>query len=356
MLDTDGHRPERRSALIAHELSRLDIDIAALSEVRLADEGNLKEHGAGYRLYWSGKPRCERRLPGVGFMVKNSIASRLENLPTGHSDRIMSMRLSLRKGQYITLSSVYAPTLQAEPAEKGKFYTDLRIFSLQVREDDKVIILGDFNARVGKDSETWSGILGKHGVGKCNGNGRLLLEFCTEQQLVITHTLFQQRDILKTTWMHPRSKHWHLLDYILVRRRDQRDVLHTRVLPSAECHTDHRLVHCKLNLHKVLFVALTAKFSSTTRPPSSPDVQESALLQIPQQLFKPELDEFPTLEGTLKAIEQMKIGKAAGVDGIPPEVWKAGGKALDTSFTSSSRFAGTKANYLQIFGMQLSSP
>ena len=49
--------------------------------------------------------------------------------------------------------------------------------------------------------------------------------------------------------MHPRSKHWHLLDYILVRRRDQRDVFHTRVMPSAECHTDHRLVRCKLNLH-----------------------------------------------------------------------------------------------------------
>ncbi|PFX18771.1 hypothetical protein AWC38_SpisGene16846 [Stylophora pistillata] len=48
--------------------------------------------------------------------------------------------------------------------------------------------------------------------------------------------------------MHPRSKHWHLLDCVLVRRRDLKDVLHTRVLPSAECHTDHRLVRCKLKL------------------------------------------------------------------------------------------------------------
>jgi len=48
--------------------------------------------------------------------------------------------------------------------------------------------------------------------------------------------------------MHPRSKHWHLLDYILVRQRDQNDVSHTRVMPSAECHTDHRLVRCKLKL------------------------------------------------------------------------------------------------------------
>ncbi|BHF59736.1 hypothetical protein SprV_0100269700 [Sparganum proliferum] len=28
----------------------------------------------------------------------------------------------------------------------------------------------------------------------------------------------------KVTWLHPRSRQWHLLDYILVRRRGQRDV------------------------------------------------------------------------------------------------------------------------------------
>ena len=45
------------------------------------------------------------------------------------------------------------------------------------------------------------------GLWNCNDNGRLLPEFCTEQQLLITNILFQQRDRLKTTWMHPRSLH-----------------------------------------------------------------------------------------------------------------------------------------------------
>ena len=48
--------------------------------------------------------------------------------------------------------------------------------------------------------------------------------------------------------MHPRSKHWHLLDYVLVRKQDLRDVLHKRVMPSAECHTDHCLIRFKLRL------------------------------------------------------------------------------------------------------------
>ena len=46
-------RPQRHSALVARELARLDIDIAALSEVRFAEQGSLREDGAGWcRLHY----------------------------------------------------------------------------------------------------------------------------------------------------------------------------------------------------------------------------------------------------------------------------------------------------------------
>ena len=48
--------------------------------------------------------------------------------------------------------------------------------------------------------------------------------------------------------MHPRSKKWHLIDYIIVRQRDRKDVELTRVMRGAECWTDHRLVRAKLML------------------------------------------------------------------------------------------------------------
>lgn len=65
MLDkADSSCPERRSALIVHELSCLNIDMAALSKICFVGKGSLKEHGAGYTLYWSGKPSTERRLSG----------------------------------------------------------------------------------------------------------------------------------------------------------------------------------------------------------------------------------------------------------------------------------------------------
>ena len=72
----DGHagsdRPQRRTALVGKELDRYKAETAALSETRLAEEGLLKEVGAGYTFFWSGRKKEERREAGVGFAIKAS--------------------------------------------------------------------------------------------------------------------------------------------------------------------------------------------------------------------------------------------------------------------------------------------
>ena len=52
----------------------------------------------------------------------------------------------------------------------------------------------------------------------------------------------------KTSWMHPRSKHWHLIDYVIVRKTDRQDARMTKTMCGADCWTNHRLVVSKLNL------------------------------------------------------------------------------------------------------------
>ena len=67
-MDSAGSdRPQRRTALVGRELGRYDIQIAALSETRFADVGEIKEVGAGYTFFWSGRKSEERREAGVGF-------------------------------------------------------------------------------------------------------------------------------------------------------------------------------------------------------------------------------------------------------------------------------------------------
>lgn len=48
--------------------------------------------------------------------------------------------------------------------------------------------------------------------------------------------------------MHPRSKQWHLLDYVITRRKDTRDVYITHAMRGADCWTDHRMIISKLQV------------------------------------------------------------------------------------------------------------
>jgi len=113
---------------------------------------------------------------------------------------------------------------------------------------DRLVILGDFNARVGTNYNVSADVIGRHGMGNANSNGIRLLNMCSEFGLVVTNTLFQQSNQRKASWMHPRSKHWHLLDYVITRAPDVADVLLTRTMRGVECWTDHRLVISKCQL------------------------------------------------------------------------------------------------------------
>ena len=241
MLD-GADRLRRRTAVICHELARYNIDVAALSETRLSGEGSLCEEGEGYTIYWRGYPDGVPRIHGVGIALRNSIAANLTESPVYVSERLMTLRIPLVRGEYVTIISGYAPTLSSDEEDKDQFYESLNESIRRVPNSDKLILMGDFNARVGKDAGIWPEVIERHGVGRMNSNGLRLLTLCSELDLSITNTFFRLKNKHKTSWMHPRSRHWHLIDFIIVRRRDISCVTRTRAMRGAECATDHRLI------------------------------------------------------------------------------------------------------------------
>ncbi|VDL98670.1 unnamed protein product [Schistocephalus solidus] len=102
--------------------ARYKVDIAALSDTRFSEQGQLEE---------------------------------------GSNDHLISLRLSLRGDKFATIISTYAPPLMASFDEaKNKFYDDLHALLVRVPKADKVIVLGDFNARVETDHANRRGLLG----------------------------------------------------------------------------------------------------------------------------------------------------------------------------------------------------
>ena len=49
---------------------------------------------------------------------------------------------------------------------KDKFCDDLDFVISATPRTDKLILLGDFNTRVGTDHQSWEGVIGTEGIGK----------------------------------------------------------------------------------------------------------------------------------------------------------------------------------------------
>ena len=112
LIDSSGSdRPQRKTALVGREHERYKVEITALSETRLAEEGFLKEVGAGYTFFWSGRKKEERREAGVGFAIKSHLVSKLSGLPKAINDHLMMLRLPLSDKRHATIVSAYALTM-----------------------------------------------------------------------------------------------------------------------------------------------------------------------------------------------------------------------------------------------------
>lgn len=239
----------RKSAVIDRELSDRQVDISALQETRLLETGSIREKS--YTFFWSGRPAGSPRQHGVGFAIKNSLVNIIHG-PVAVSERICWLRLALRKSSLMIIC-VYAPTLYLPSEDKDTFYNQLSDLVSTVKQTDKLIVLGDFNARVGNDYDLWPDCIGKFGIGRINDNGQRALELCSRFQLCVTNTFFQLKDRHKVSWCHLRSLSWHQLDLVLTRRCDLNDFLITRSYHSADCDTDHALVMSKINIRSRLY-------------------------------------------------------------------------------------------------------
>ena len=113
----------------------------------------------------------------------------------------------------ITVIQVYAPTSNAEEAEVERFYEDLQHLLELTPKKDVLFIIGDWNAQVG--SQETPGVTGKFGLGIWNEAGQRLIQFCQENALVMTNTLFQQHKRRLYTWTSPDGQHQNQIDYIL---------------------------------------------------------------------------------------------------------------------------------------------
>ncbi|KAK3515143.1 hypothetical protein QTP70_007459 [Hemibagrus guttatus] len=152
--------------------------------------------------------------------------------------------------RYIKLSILvaYAPINAAAEEDKDQFYSTVQAALEDIPGHDVLLLMGDFNARVGSNNLDRERIMGRHGEGKCTENGERLIDLCEENNLVIGGTLFQHKTIHKLTWTSPDGKTRSQIDHIIINGKWRRSLQDVRVMRHADAGSDHNLVVAKLTL------------------------------------------------------------------------------------------------------------
>jgi hypothetical protein len=104
------------------------------------------------------------------------------------------------------------------------------------------ILLGDFNANVGRENIFKLTIKNESLHDISNDNRVRVVNFPTPKNLFVKHTMFPHCKIYKYTWTSPEGKTHNQIDHILIDRRRHSSILDVRSFRGADCDTDHCLV------------------------------------------------------------------------------------------------------------------
>ncbi len=113
---------------------------------------------------------------------------------------------------------------------------------------DMLIVAGDMNAKVGGNNKYREKTMGKEGLGEMNNNGERLYHLCSENDLVISGSTYQHKNIHKYTWTSPDGKTTNQINHILINRRWRRSLQDVKARRGADIGSDHQLVLGKLTL------------------------------------------------------------------------------------------------------------
>jgi hypothetical protein len=203
------------------ELRYYRANITAVQETKWAGVHSFKS--CGFTVLLSNGTT---RTFGTGFIVDARWSTRIIDWRPVDG-RICVLRV---RGKFFNTSiiNVHAPHNGRPDKEKDDFYSLLEKTYSECPRHDIRIVVGDLNAQVGREV-IYRPTIGRFSLhSESNENGVRLINFAAENNMVISSTLFQRKNIHKATWCSPGSRVKSQIDHLLIDGRHASDVLNVR--------------------------------------------------------------------------------------------------------------------------------
>ena len=211
----------------------LKIQILGISEIRWTDKGNFKL--GDFNMYYSCGMHHEK---GVSILLHKEIAKSVIGFwPV--SDRVITVKIHAKPFN-INIIQVYAPTSSSSEEDLEEFCSGIDSCMKQCKSNEIKVVLGDFNAKVGKGRH--ADIVGNDGIGSRNDRGDKLIDWCEQNNQVILNTWFTKHPRRLWTWKSPNGVTKNQIDYITINSRFRNCVKNILTLLGADCNSDHVLL------------------------------------------------------------------------------------------------------------------
>ena len=178
----------------------------------------------------------------MGFIIKRQLKQNIQEI-SGVSERIATLSL-LMKGIRYTIIQVYAPTESSSIEDLEQFYSLLEE-TINKHKTHRIILMGDFNSKLGHKEHDDEEPMGPYGYGRRNDR---LIQFAQGQRLKIVNTFFKKDKRSRWTWIAPNRKTKNEIDFILVNNLP--DVKDIQVINGLKFDTDHRMLRMKLSIKR----------------------------------------------------------------------------------------------------------
>jgi hypothetical protein len=185
---------------VVEEISKHMIDLVGVQEVRW-DAGGTEP--AGENTVFSGKGNENHEL-GIGSFIRKRIISAVIRV-VFVSDRISHIILRGRWCDIIVLN-VHATTEDKTDDMKDRFYEELEHVFNKFSKYHIKILLGNFNAKGGRE-DIFKPTIGNERLHKIsNDNGFIVVNFAISKNNTVKSTVCPHRTIHKFTWTSPDRK------------------------------------------------------------------------------------------------------------------------------------------------------
>ena len=220
-------------------------------------------------LYWSGHKDDKQKCTGVALVLTREAKDSMQSIEF-ISDRLLKARFVTRHLR-LTLFVAYAPRSSHNATVQDAFWSQLSEEISRAPRHDMTMVIGDLNASTGQDRHGIDSVLGPWTNSAArNRPGESLIDMCLLNNMVITNTFFQHKEIHRNTFQGSQvNSKPKMIDYVLVNRRFRTSVLDTRVYRAASgfIDSDHELVISTVRL----------KFRARRRPPARPRLNTESL-------------------------------------------------------------------------------